>query len=141
MCWLWTRGNVVVCLRMWLRKFPVRASHVYPTPLYVSVVLGLTVAALGRGLSAMLTADKHKSQRMMRYRVFFQLCTVGAVIGGVYYQAARQFVANNDAPDAHGTTAKVAVDGRLHDAGRFEPDAAHIAPTGTQPALQGSELR
>lgn len=52
-----------------------------------SAVLGLTVIALTRGMGAMMRDDKRKSQRMMRQRVAFQLLTVGAVVGGMYWRA------------------------------------------------------
>ena len=47
---------------------------------------GLTVAALGRGLLAMLANDRRGSQRMMRFRVGFQLACVGALVGGMYFR-------------------------------------------------------
>lgn len=53
----------------------------------VFMFLGATVAALTVGMGAMLRNDKRRSQSMMRARVFFQMCTVGALMGGVYYRA------------------------------------------------------
>lgn len=53
-------------------------------------VLGATVAVLTRGIYAMLRNDHGRSQKMMRYRVAFQLCTVGAVLGGVYWRAFKE---------------------------------------------------
>lgn len=50
-------------------------------------VLGLTVLALGGGLRSLATNNKHQSQLMMRARVFFQFCTVSALVGGIYYRA------------------------------------------------------
>lgn len=50
-------------------------------------VLALTVGALGRGLYALIKNDRIQSQRMMRFRVLFQLCTFGAIMGTVYYRA------------------------------------------------------
>ena len=49
--------------------------------------LGLTVAALGLGLRSLYNNDKRMSQLMMRARVFFQLCTVSALVGSLYYRA------------------------------------------------------
>jgi hypothetical protein len=34
--------------------------------------------------------DSRNSQRMMRFRVLFQLCTVGALIGGIYYRTYKE---------------------------------------------------
>lgn len=51
-----------------------------------STVFGLTVASLTRGLGAMAQSDARMSQLMMRARVFFQLCTVGAFMGGLWYR-------------------------------------------------------
>ena len=48
--------------------------------------LALTVAALVRGLGAMTANDKRGSQRMMRFRVGFQLAALTALVGGVYYR-------------------------------------------------------
>lgn len=63
-------------------------SRVKDDPL-VFIFLGATVAALTVGLRALLRADRRQSQLMMRARVGFQLCTVGALIGGVYWRAYR----------------------------------------------------
>lgn len=70
----------------------------------------------------MLSSDAHKSQRMMRYRVLFQLCTVGAVIGGVYYQAAKQAGGAPRAPK------EPAVDAReyLRDGSRFDLEEGRV---------------
>jgi Hypoxia induced protein conserved region len=38
-------------------------------------------------MGAMLRNDKRQSQRMMRMRVAFQLSTVGALVGGIYWRA------------------------------------------------------
>lgn len=65
--------------------------HVVSLLLSARAVLGLTVAALARGLGAMATSDRRKSQLMMRYRVLFQLMTVGAVVGGIYYNAYKSY--------------------------------------------------
>ena len=57
----------------------------HPTPQHT--VLGLTVGAFLRGMGALATADRAKSQSMMRFRVLFQLCTVGALVGGISLKA------------------------------------------------------
>lgn len=54
---------------------------------FIFIFLGLTCAALVRGLGAFASADRRTSQMMMRYRVGFQFCTVGAFVGGIYYKA------------------------------------------------------
>lgn len=53
----------------------------------VFAFLGLTVGALVGGLSAMGRADARQSQLWMRARVFFQFCTVSALVGSIYVQA------------------------------------------------------
>ena len=49
--------------------------------------LGLTVGALMGGLRAMGRADARQSQLWMRARVFFQFCTVSALVGSIYVRA------------------------------------------------------
>ena len=46
--------------------------------------------ALVRGMGAMMSGDRRKSQLMMRYRVGFQLATVCAFVGGVFYKAGQE---------------------------------------------------
>jgi len=75
---------------------------------FVFGFFGLTCAALGRGLLAMLANDRRGSQRMMRFRVGFQLAAIGALVGGMYYRAltgqlpvvAAPAAAAADAPEA-----------------------------------------
>lgn len=47
---------------------------------------------------------------MMRYRVFFQLCTVGALAGGIYYRAYQ----NMDKPATSPFAAAPDVDKRVY---------------------------
>jgi hypothetical protein len=77
-------------------------------------------------LGAFASADRRKSQEMMRYRVLFQLCTVGAAIGGIYYQAYK----GSGLPPVLGADGKPAepvpsVDKRVYmqSAARFDPPA------------------
>ena len=85
----------------------------------------------------MLSGDRRQSQLQMRYRVAFQLCTVGAVLGGVYYNAYKaQFAAD-------GTPKKPlapVVDARvfMRDADAFAPAPP---PTPEEVAARRSELR
>jgi len=72
--------------------------------------LALTVAALTRGLGAMLANDKRGSQRMMRARVGFQLAALGALVGGVYYRGLQQALAA-PAPAAAAPAAPAAAEG------------------------------
>ena len=53
----------------------------------VFTFLGLTVAALAGGLRTLVTGDRRNSNLMMRARVFFQLCTVGTLVGTIYWKA------------------------------------------------------
>ena len=51
--------------------------------------LALTVGALSLGLRSLHNNDKRQSQLMMRARVFFQFCTVSALLGNIYYRASQ----------------------------------------------------
>lgn len=96
-------------------------------------VLGLTVAALTRGLGAMVAADRRQSQLMMRYRVLFQLCTVGSVVGGIYYNAYKSITAE---PGAAAAVRVPAVDHRvwLQDASKYDLAEGAAAATAVGPA-------
>lgn len=76
---------VFICACHATRTLPisVTSNRAWP-PLHA--VLGLTVASLARGFGAMAQSDARMSQLMMRSRVFFQLCTVGAFFGGLHYR-------------------------------------------------------
>lgn len=50
-------------------------------PTYVCS-LGLTVCALTGGMYSLMSNNKKQSQMMMRARVFFQFCTISALVGG-----------------------------------------------------------
>ena len=56
----------------------------------------VTIGILGNGLYAMKSKDKHKSQRMMRYRVAAQGITVIALVMGTM---ATQFLADQSGPN------------------------------------------
>jgi hypothetical protein len=60
-------------------------------------------------MGALLKNDKRQSQRMMRQRVAFQLCTVGALVGGIYYRAYRSL----ENPDAMKPSGVPTVDNRV----------------------------
>lgn len=57
------------------------------------------MAALTGGMVSLLRNNKKQSQFMMRARVFFQLCTVSSLVGGLYYRAA---LGINVAPSVNG---------------------------------------
>lgn len=65
-----------------------------------NIGFGCTVGALGFGLKAMLRNDQRRSQSMMRFRVFFQLLTVTALVGGIYYRAFNGDFSARISPDA-----------------------------------------
>jgi hypothetical protein len=67
----------------------------------------------------MATSDRRKSQLMMRYRVLFQLMTVGAVVGGIYYNAYKSYY---KAPTPASAEVAPEVDNRVYlkSAGRFD---------------------
>jgi hypothetical protein len=44
--------------------------------------------ALTGGLVSLLRNDRKQSQMMMRARVFFQFCTISALVAGIYYRHA-----------------------------------------------------
>lgn len=52
--------------------------------------LALTVGALSLGLRSLHNNDKRQSQLMMRARVFFQFCTVTALLGNIYYRSSQE---------------------------------------------------
>ena len=52
--------------------------------------LALTVGALSLGLRSLHNNDKRQSQLMMRARVFFQFCTVSALLGNIYYRSSQE---------------------------------------------------
>ncbi len=59
-------------------------------------------------MGAMMRNDKRQSQRMMRQRVAFQLATVGALVGGMYWRAFKSGGADGGAAGE-----KTAVDNRV----------------------------
>lgn len=56
----------------------------------------------------MMRDDKRLSQRMMRQRVAFQLCTVGALVGGMYWRAFKSGSFDTQ------QVGRVAVDNRMY---------------------------
>lgn len=89
----------------------------------------------------MATSDRRKSQLMMRYRVLFQLCTVGAVVGGIYYNAYKSLYLNGDSA----ASAEIApvTDNRvwLKDQAKFDLPADEGDDSGAADAKPQQELR
>jgi hypothetical protein len=74
------------------RAAPALVPAVRPPP----AVFGLTVVALTGGLASLVRNNRQQSQLMMRARVFFQFCTVSALVGGIY---SRAYQGTLNAPD------------------------------------------
>ena len=68
----------------------------------------------------MLSGDRRRSQLQMRYRVAFQLCTVGAVLGGVYYNAYKASVAAAMGEEAQRKAPTVDARMYMRDAAKFD---------------------
>lgn len=85
----------------------------------------------------MMRDDKRKSQRMMRQRVAFQLLTVGAVVGGMYWRAYQSGAL--ETRRTHNTSPAVdnrvyMTNGRNYD---LPADAAAKAADGAEAGLEG----
>lgn len=58
-----------------------------------------------------MSNDKRASQRMMRYRVGFQLAAIGALVGGIYWRGIQQLDA--DGAGAAAAAPRIATENRM----------------------------